>query len=68
MLLASSQSANPLDGSGDGGHFTADAALSATFGAVADDVLGISGTLDNFMANDESVPWSVELHLAGWGR
>ena len=50
---------NPLDGTGDGGHFTADATLNAKFSG---DGAGISGTLDNFMANDESVPWSVSLN------
>ena len=60
-----------LDGASDGGHFTADVMLSATFGdpnhassPVAN--AGISGTIDNFMANGESVPWSVELKRAGW--
>ena len=27
----------------------------------------MSGTLDNFMANDESVPWSVSLLRREWG-
>ena len=59
---------NPLDGTGSGGHFTADATLTAKFGAIAaPDNGGISGTLDNFMANDESVPWSVSLNRAPWG-
>ena len=59
---------NPLDGTGDGGHFTADATLTAKFGAnAAPNNGGISGTLDNFMANDKSVPWSVSLHRAEWG-
>ena len=59
---------NPLDGTGSGGHFTADATLTAKLGAIAaPNNGGISGMLDNFMANDESVPWSVELHLAPWG-
>ena len=60
-----------ISGTSDGGHFTADVMLSATFGdpqgspvAVAN--AGISGTIENFMANGESVPWSVELHRAGW--
>ena len=60
---------NPLDGTGDGGHFTADVELTAKFGAIApdDNNGGISGTLDNFMANDKAVPWSVKLHHAPWG-
>ena len=59
---------NPIDGSGDGGHFTAEATLTAKFGTNdAPNNGGISGMLDNFMANDKSVPWSVELHRAVWG-
>ena len=55
------------DGAGDAGHFTAAAMLTATFGPNADpNNGGVSGTLDNFMANDESVPWSVSLHRAMW--
>ena len=59
---------NPLDGTGSGGHFTADATLTAKFGPIAPDANrgGISGTIDNFMANGESVPWSVALHHAPW--
>ena len=59
---------NPLDGTGSAGHFTADATLTATFGGgtPAPTSPGISGTLDNFMANDESVPWSVSLNRATW--
>ena len=52
-----------LDGVSNGGHFTADASLSATFSGTG---VGISGTIDNFMANGESVPWSVTLHKADW--
>ena len=59
---------NPLDGTGDGGHFTADATLTAKFGAnAAPNNGGVSGTIDNFMANDKSVPWSVTLNRAPWG-
>ena len=54
---------HPADGSGDGGHFTADVTLSAKFSGTG---AGISGTVDNFMANDQSVPWSVALHRADW--
>ena len=59
---------NPLDGTGDGGHFTADATLTAKFGKRRAHNGGVTGTLDNFMANDQSVPWSVALHRAPWGR
>ena len=54
---------NPLSG-GDAGHFTAAATLNATFGTGA--TQGISGTIDNFMANEEAVPWSVTLFRRGW--
>ena len=50
---------NPLDSTGDGGHFTADATLTAKFSGTG---AGITGTIDNFMANDQSVPWSVALN------
>ena len=53
-----------LDGASDGGHFTADVMLTAKFGSEANS--GLSGTIDNFMANGESVPWSVALHRATW--
>ena len=64
---------NPLDSTGNGGHFTADANLTAKFGdpsgtpAVAD--AGMTGTIDNFRLNDGSDDpgWSVALHRAGWG-
>ena len=52
---------DPLSG-GDAGHFTADATLNAKFSGAG---AGISGTIDNFMANDESVPWSVALNNTG---
>ena len=56
-----------LDGASDGGHFTADVMLTAKFGANGGtNNGGVSGTIDNFMANGESVPWSVELKRAGW--
>ena len=54
---------DPLSG-GDAGHFTADATLNATFGTGA--TQGISGTIDNFMANEEAVPWSVTLFRRTW--
>ncbi len=50
---------NPLDSTGDGGHFTADATLTAKFSGTG---AGITGMIDNFMANDQSVPWSVALN------
>ena len=56
---------NPLDGTGDGGHFTADATLTAKFGDGVD--AGMTGMIDNFMANDKFVPWSVELKRGAWG-
>ena len=56
---------DPLTATGDAGHFTADATLTARFGtaatAGANNSNGLFGTLDNFMANDQSVPWSVSL-------
>ena len=57
-----------IDGTSDGGHFTADVELTAKFGAsTAANANGVSGTIDNFMANGESVDWSVALHRAHWG-
>ena len=62
---------NPLDGTGSGGHFTADAMLTAKFGAIAPDANngGISGTIENFRLNDgsEDPGWSVTLNHAPWG-
>ncbi len=59
---------NPLDATGDAGHFTADAELTAKFGVnAAPNNGGISGMIDNFMANGKSVPWSVKLNRAQWG-
>ena len=56
---------NALDGTGSGGHFTADAELKATFGG---EDMGVTGTIDNFMLNDgtEDAGWSVTLHRATW--
>ena len=54
---------DPIHG-GDAGHFTADATLNATFGTGATN--GISGTLDNFMANEQAVPWSMSLFRRSW--
>lgn len=51
---------NPLDGTGDAGHFTADATLTAKFGTGAG--MGVTGTINNFMANDKAVAWSVALN------
>ena len=60
---------NVLDGTGNGGHFTAAAMLTAKFGAnAAPNNGGVSGTINNFRLNDgsEDPGWSVELKLAGW--
>lgn len=60
---------NAIDGTGDGGHFTADAELTAKFGAIAaPNNGGVTGTIDNFRLNDgtEDPGWSVELQRAGW--
>ena len=58
---------NPLDGTGNGGHFTADAELKATFGT--DATAGMTGTIDNFRLNDgsEDPGWSVSLARGAWG-
>ena len=56
---------NPLDGTGSGGHFTANANLTAKFGAItADNQNGVTGTIDNFRLNDgsEDPGWSVALN------
>ncbi len=56
---------NPLDGTGNGGHFTADAMLTANFGAIAGGSdNGVTGMIDNFRLNDGSDDpgWSVELN------
>ena len=55
---------NPLDGTGSGGHFTADAMLMAKLGTV--DNAGVTGTIDSFRLNDGSDDpgWSVELKRA----
>ena len=61
---------NVLEGTGDGGHFTADATLIATFGdpSTTDEGQGITGTIDNFRLNDgsEDPNWSVSLRRRGW--
>ncbi len=49
---------DPVNG-GDGGHFTADANLSAKFSGTG---AGVTGTIDNFIAKGQSVPWSVALN------
>ena len=58
---------NPLDGTGSGGHFTADAELTATFGTGA--TAGVTGTIDNFRLNDgsEDPGWSVSLARGALG-
>ncbi len=57
---------NTLDGTGNGGHFTADANLKATFGT--GDTAGMTGTIDNFRLNDgsEDPGWSVSLARGAW--
>ena len=52
-----------LNGTGDGGHFTADAKLKAKFGS-HDAGNGVTGTIDNFRLNDgsEDPGWSVKLN------
>ena len=55
---------NPLDGTGSGGHFTADAMLEAKFGATD---TGVTGTIDNFMVDGAAMPWSVALQRAPFG-
>ena len=59
---------NPI-GADDAGHFTADAELTATFGAnAAPNNGGVTGTLDSFMLNDaeEEAGWEVTLLRATW--
>ena len=61
---------NPLTATGNGGHFTADANLTATFGTNdAPNNGGVSGTIDQFRLNDgsEDPGWSVTLNRAPWG-
>ena len=62
---------NVLDGTGSGGHFTADATLTAKFGAIAaDNQNGVTGTINNFRLNDgsEDPGWSVSLNRSSaWG-
>ena len=67
----------PIRGSGDSGEFTADVELTATFSPSHDgtdndtdttpETGGVTGTINGFMANGKSMPWSVELKRAGWG-
>ena len=52
---------DPING-GDAGHFTADATLTAKFSGNG---AGLTGTINNFMANDKAVPWSVALNNTG---
>ena len=57
---------NPLDGTGSGGHFTADAELEATFSGTT---TGVTGTIDNFRLNDgsEDPGWIVSLARGALG-
>ena len=58
---------NTAAGTAEGGHFTADVTLTAKFGATtADNRTGLSGMIDNFMAGNESKPWSVTLNNQEW--
>lgn len=60
---------NPLGTDSDGGHFTANAALEAKFGATTDaNTNGLTGTIDGFRLNDRTADpgWSVKLNRAGW--
>ena len=52
---------NPLDSTGNGGHFTADAELNAKFSGTG---AGITGTIHNFRLNDgtDDPDWSVALN------
>ena len=56
-----------LDGTSDGGHFTADAELKATFNGGTNP--GVTGTIDNFRLNDgtEDPGWSVALARGTFG-
>ncbi|MDE0371019.1 MAG: hypothetical protein OXI73_00520, partial [Rhodospirillales bacterium] len=48
-----------------GGHWTAEATLTANFeGAAVTDAGSISGMIDNFMADGEAMNWSVKLNMA----
>lgn len=62
--------ANALDSTNHGGHFTADATITADFDADADDDITdgndrdgvlVSGMIDNFMIGGESRDWTVTL-------
>ena len=63
---------NTLDGTDNGGHFTADAELIAKFGAISStNTNGVTGTIDNFRLNDgsENPGWSVSLNRSSdWGN
>ena len=51
---------SPGEGSYDAGHFVADASLTANFGDENTEGM-LSGTIDNFVANDTPRDWSVDL-------
>ena len=57
---------NPLTGTGNAGHFTADAELEAKFSG---DDAGVTGMIDNFRLNDgtDDPGWSVELARGALG-
>lgn len=61
---------NTLAGTGDAGHFTADARLEAIFSSTDPAVTaGVTGTIDNFRLNDgsENPGWEVSLARGGLG-
>ncbi len=57
---------NVLDGTGDGGHFTANATVEAKFSGTN---AGVTGTIDTFRLNDgtEDPGWIVKLNNGGLG-
>ncbi len=59
---------DPQDKTGDAGHFTANVTLTAKFDSAngANDDGGVTGTVNGFVANGDSVPWLVTLNRAWW--
>ena len=60
---------NPLGNDSDAGHFTANAMLTAKFGATTDaNTNGLTGMIDGFRLNDGSSDpgWSLSLKRARW--
>ena len=63
---------NPSERTGDGGHFTADAKLTATFSAEDSSEVGVTGMISGFRLNEgtpysTSPSWKVELTRAAFG-